>query len=292
MPWPTARRATGLALAALAACGGASAPNGVVIHPAAPPRLAVAEATSAPARATPAPGPQRRVPRDGLLGRGDGVYAPVRLPLAGGLPVGGRDGLPLGRDDRWREDPLIPDGVPVRQRLGDRGYERKSDFWSPCVREFVQDQPDGVREALGEALSRYSTTCSKTRVEFQLPRTGRLVTLHSNLGLVGALERRTCELTLRAAYHGEPLDAEVITLIADGVRWSSTRLELERADGWEIAMLPLTRTLARVVRRALDARDTVLRFEGPRGYEDVIITDEMKQDLQVMLDALDAINRP
>jgi len=76
------------------------------------------------------------------------------------------------------------------------------------------------------------------------------------------------------------------------VRWSSTRLELERADGWEIAMLPLTRTLARVVRRALDARDTVLRFEGPRGYEDVIITDEMKQDLQVMLDALDAINRP
>jgi hypothetical protein len=54
----------------------------------------------------------------------------------------------------------------------------------------------------------------------------------------------------------------------------------------------LTRELARVVRGAADARDVLLRFESARSYEDVTVTDEMKQDLKVMLDALDAIHRP
>jgi hypothetical protein len=171
---------------------------------------------------------------------------------------------------------------------------KKSDFWSPCVREFVQLQPEAARDALGEALSLYSTSCTGApvrRVEFQTPPAGRAAPAQSYLGLVGALEQNRSELALRAAFHGQ-VRAERITLIADGARWSSPRIDFDDDDGWEIAALPLTRELARVVRGAADARDVLLRFESARSYDDVTVTDEMKQDLRVMLDALDAINRP
>lgn len=195
----------------------------------------------------------------------------------------------LGRDDT-----ALPDRVMPSRRMVEVSVDKKT-FWSPCVRDFVETQPEAARAALGEALSLYSTSCASTpshRVEFQTPAAGRTAPERSHLGLVGALERTRGELALRAAYHGEPVNAERITLIADGVWWSSPRIDVDDADGWEIATLPLTRELARVVRRAAEARDTRLRFEAPRHYEDVIVTDDMKQDLRVMLDALDAINRP
>lgn len=203
------------------------------------------------------------------------------------------DGVPVPA--RSRDETLIFERPLVPFRIGETLYEKKSDYWSPCVRDFVQTQPEAARQALGEALSLYSTTCTTgpvKRVEFRTPATGRTAPAQSHLGLIGAIEPGTCELSLEAAYHGEPVHAERITLIADGVRWSSPRLDFDGDDGWEIATLPFTRALARVVARAIDARDTLLRFESAKGYEDVVVTDEMKQDLRVMLDALDAINRP
>jgi len=186
--------------------------------------------------------------------------------------------------DRWQRLPTLLDVS-----------NKKSDFWSPCVRDFVQGQPEVARDVLGEALSLYSTACTagpSRRVEFQTPRADHTAPAQSYLGLVGALERTSCELALRAAYHGPPVRAERITLIADGVRWSSPRIDFDDDDGWEIATLPLTRELARVVMRTAEARDALLRFEAGAAYEDVVLTDDMKQDLRVMLDALDAIHRP
>jgi len=37
---------------------------------------------------------------------------------------------------------------------------KKSDFWSPCVRDFVALQPEAARDVLGEALSQYGTAAS------------------------------------------------------------------------------------------------------------------------------------
>jgi hypothetical protein len=210
-------------------------------------------------------------------------------------PAGGAGAIALLRGLRSRDEILLREGAPIPLRISELSFDKKSDYWSPCVRDFVETQPEAAREALGEALSLYSTTCRKDperRVEFQTPRVGRTAPAPSQLGLIGALGRGTCELALRAAYHGEPIHAERITLIADGVRWSSPRLDFDERDGWEVATLPFTRALARVVKRAIEARDTLLRFESAKGYEDVVITDELKQELRVMIDALDAINRP
>ena len=240
------------------------------------------------------------------------VAAPPAVPRPAVAPDPLRDGSPIApwpdaSPHRWplersprkpalgRDETLVLDGglVPLRTRELFSG--KKSDFWSPCVRDFVDTQPEAARELLGEALSLFSTACTRDpamRVEFRVPRAGRSARPESRLGLIGALERGTCELVLEAAYHGDPVAADRITVIADGVRWSSSRLDFDRGDGWEIATLPFTRSLARVVKRAIDARDTLLRFESATGYEDVVVSDEMKQDLRVMIEALDAINRP
>jgi hypothetical protein len=211
--------------------------------------------------------------------------------------LGAPAGDPLARDWSAIDSPAI-DVIALDRALRLPTLldlsNKKSDFWSPCVREFVQLQPEAARDALGEALSLYSTSCTGgpvRRVEFQTPPASRAAPAQSYLGLVGALEPNRSELALRAAYHGQ-VRAERITLIADGARWSSPRIDFDDDDGWEIATLPLTRELARAVRGAADARDVLLRFESARSYEDVTVTEEMKQDLRVMLDALDAINRP
>jgi len=230
---------------------------------------------------------------------GAAVAAPVAVPPPGAprpiSPAGRAGAVAILRGVRGREEAILLDGTLVPLRSNELSFDKKSDYWSPCVRDFVDTQPEAARAALGEALSLYSTTCTKDperRVAFQTPRAGRTAPARSPLGLIGALGRATCELALRAAYHGEPVHAERITLIADGVRWSSPRLDFDGDDGWEVATLPFTRALARVVRRAIEARDTLLRFESAKGYEDVAITDELKQELRVMIDALDAINRP
>jgi len=212
-----------------------------------------------PAIAEPPPEPQRPPARPPVNGR-------RLIPRPGSLPVG-----PVTREvwaidpqaqadlvsvDRWLRLPTLLDVS-----------NKKSDLWSPCVREFVQGQPEGVRDVLGEALSLYSTACTggpSRRVEFQTPRADRTAPAQSYLGLVGALEPAGCELALRAAYHGPPVRAERITLIADGVRWSSPRIDFDDDDGWEIATLPLSRELARVVKRAAESRDALLRFEAER----------------------------
>ncbi len=228
------------------------------------------------------PPPGRPIPAAGPLGPAVGPFG--RSPL-GDIP----------REARGRDETPVFDRPPVRARPGESFYESKRDFWSPCVRDFVETQPEAAREVLGEALSAYSTACTTgpvKRVEFRTPRTGRTAPAESHLGLIGVLEPGTCELSLEAAYRGEPVHAERITLIADGVRWSSPRLDFDRYDDGETVTVPLSRALLRVVARAIDAHETIVRFEGAAGYEDVVVTGEMKQDLRVMLDALDAIQRP
>lgn len=269
---------------AIAGCGGprpSSTPATVISAPASRPLADPAVPSSRPA-------PPRKTLRPTAL-RGRSIPRP-------GAPAGD----PLAREP-WNaiDAPTLDDVIVLDRSLRLSTVldlsNKKSDFWSPCVREFVQLQPEAARDALGEALSLYSTSCTGApvrRVEFQTPPASRGAPAQSYLGLVGALEQNRGELALRAAFHGRPIRAVRITLIADDARWSSPRIDFDDDDGWEIATLPLTRELARVVRRAADGRDVLLRFESERSYEDVTVTEDMKQDLRGMLDALDAINRP
>ena len=58
-------------------------------------------------------------------------------------------------------------------------------------------------------------------------------------------------------------------------------------SGCDVAELPYTHALARVLVRALDANEPVIRFDDDD--DELVITDSMKHEMRVVLDALDAL---
>lgn len=167
-----------------------------------------------------------------------------------------------------------------------------SQLWDPCVSGFVRAQPEPSRRAWTAALSRYQTRCDAgDRVVLQLARglDGRARRGTSDIGFSGTLAAGAIEVSLRVAACGPPLGADRVALVAGATRWSSPRLAFVRDQGCDVAELPLTRALARLVRELTEteASGALVVFEGRRSVE-LVITDEMKQDLAILLDAIEA----
>jgi hypothetical protein len=75
------------------------------------------------------------------------------------------------------------------------------------------------------------------------------------------------------------------TLEYDGKRWRSEASD--RVDVCAIASTPDVRSIRRMLRDAVDARAMVLHIDG---IEDVVLTEQRKKDLRLVLDALDALS--
>jgi hypothetical protein len=84
---------------------------------------------------------------------------------------------------------------------------------------------------------------------------------------------------------------EKITILAGATRWTSIGLDpvYDPVAERSVATLPFTRALASVIRTVLDADEPILRFESAAGSEDVVITEDMKQDLRVLAELSDAL---
>jgi hypothetical protein len=169
--------------------------------------------------------------------------------------------------------------------------QKHSDLWDPCVRDFVQTRRAEIRDELGDALTQAMTTCVRdTRtVTFEPPRSGRAYATGSHVGIAGVLTPTTTELVLRVVTRGHA--PERLTILAGGTRWTSQALEVTHDPIWqrELAAIPYTKSLARVVRRMLDTDGALLRFESETGIEDVPITDELATDLRAMIDVVDEL---
>lgn len=146
-----------------------------------------------------------------------------------------------------------------------------------------------LRDELGDALTQAMTTCNRdTRtITFEPPRSGRAYATGSHVGIAGVLTPTTTELVLRVVTRGHA--PERLTIFAGSVRWSSPPLEATHDPIWgrELAAIPYTRTLARVVRKVLDTDGALLRFESASGIEDIAITEELALDLRAMLDVVE-----
>jgi hypothetical protein len=101
---------------------------------------------------------------------------------------------------------------------------------------------------------------------------------------------------LRVVYHGDSwIFADRITIASDQYRWSSPRMEFTRDHDmtvWEIGSIRFDKKLKPVVQKLIDGSDVTIRFYGKEGYVDVEVTNEMKADLRLMLDALSGIGIP
>ncbi|HEU4727208.1 MAG TPA: hypothetical protein VFT22_04950 [Kofleriaceae bacterium] len=174
--------------------------------------------------------------------------------------------------------------------------------WFDCVKDFVDAQREPARARLIDALSVYFTTCDKIerQIAFQPPRpfpSGHNYFLESSyISFTGELSRTRSQARLRVVYHGDKwISAQRIKIAADDFRWTSPALAFRRDDDtavWESAELPYSRALQPIVRRIVDSKEAIIRFEGRQSHGDLVVTDEMKQDLRLMMDALAAIQIP
>jgi hypothetical protein len=173
--------------------------------------------------------------------------------------------------------------------------------WADCVKDFVDAQRSLAREPLIDALSVYFTTCDRVerRIVVEAPRpvpSGHDYAFESHISFGAHLTRAQQRVWLEVTYHGDTrIMAERIKVAADDFRWTSPPLTFERdvnKPSWESAEMPYTRQLQGIVRKIVDAKESIVRFEGPRTHGDLIVTEEMKQDLRLMMDALGAIKLP
>jgi hypothetical protein len=78
----------------------------------------------------------------------------------------------------------------------------------------------------------------------------------------------------------------------DGVAWTSSRLEFQRdGNACDVAEIPVTHQLVRVLYGATQSSDAVLRFEGHGVAGELALTDSLRLELRIGLDALVAITR-
>jgi len=248
-------------LVGLVACGALQAPApaatipGATTAPTTPPAqrdLAVAEPWTPPPEASPPS-------RDGIS------LAPARS----------REAIILMNEGRLQRPQLLE--------------EKRSDLWDPCVRDVLSHRAAEDRNALGDALTGYAITCERAegRIRFEPPQ-GRSQAPQTVIGLRGEIAGERVEVELRVVYWIARADAfERITILAGPLKWTSPRLDVDHdAARYEATAIPFAPSLARVVRRMLDEPDARVRFETASGYDEVLVTEQTKQDMRVLLDAL------
>jgi hypothetical protein len=193
------------------------------------------------------------------------------------------------------------DGEPSARPRFPSGSLALNHTWTDCVKDFVDGQRALAREPLIDALSVYFTTCDRVerRIVVEAPRpvpSGHDYAFESHISFGAQLTKAQQRVWLSVTYHGDTrIMAERIKIAADDFRWTSPSLSFERDasnPAWESAEMPYTRPLQAILRKMVDAKEVIVRFEGPKTHADLIVTDEMKQDLRLMMDALSAIKIP
>ncbi|MGE0397889.1 MAG: hypothetical protein AB7T06_14415 [Kofleriaceae bacterium] len=199
--------------------------------------------------------------------------------------------LPLRQAGMRAPTVILDEESRVRPYNTEPLTQKRSDLWDPCVRDFVQTRAAEIRDELGDALTQAMTTCIReTRtVTFEPPRSGRAYATGSHVGIAGVLTPTTTEIILRVVMRGQ--SPERLTILAGNTRWTSPPLEVTHDAIWgrELAAIPYTKTVARVVRRMLDTDGAMLRFESATGIEDIAITEELAVDLRTMMDVVEEL---
>ena len=174
--------------------------------------------------------------------------------------------------------------APLRRRTIEAPQEidiGEHELWSPCVRDFVQARGEEARRALTSLFARYGTICNAER-QVVLVRPSDY-DQRSYIAFRGTL---AADLALDIVVCGTTAAIESIALVSDRKRWTA-RTTSEEEAGCMVASLPDVKSLRRALRDALDARLAIVEIDGDH---DIVITDEMKRDVRLMLDALDALS--
>ena len=198
---------------------------------------------------------------------------------------------------RQRREAVILSQLDGRGTRNPAATVAESDMWSSCVKDHVRAQPDRARRALTAALARYATSCEGDRqIMLERPLTGgRERRASSDVFLVGTFTADRYDVALRITYCGQVRPrADRAVLVSDRTTWTSLPLVFDRdSAGCLAAQLPYTAALGEVLRHMIEGTEASVRFEGvATSYEEIAVGDEVRTELRVMLDVVEALANP
>lgn len=170
--------------------------------------------------------------------------------------------------------------------------------WDEFLKDYVEGFPVEKRDTILRGLTRFYVDYDQAEqaIRFEpLRYTTGPYSMHSYVSLVGTLTRGRAEALLKIRFYGlDWLHAHRIKAVADHFVWESPPLEFRREHSrrfWEYVLLDISEPeYRRLAEKFTSAEIAIIRFYGRERYSDLEVTERMKQDMEAMLAAMDAIN--
>ncbi len=161
----------------------------------------------------------------------------------------------------------------------------------------VMPSDQGRRDAVIRAMSRYHVEYDQFDKAFRVTPSRLMSGPYSKSSYVsfqGLLSEGRQSVLLKFQYYGSNwLFLRDASVLADGVKYDVSFDDVRRDNSggsvWEYAFLPLTDQNREMARAIASGNDVQIRFRGRDYYRDVTVKDKVKEDIGLMLDALDAL---
>ena len=175
----------------------------------------------------------------------------------------------------------------------------RGDTWNGFLKEYVESLPLGKRNDVLNGLTRFYKEYDKVDriIKFEPRRyISGPYSSNSYVSLKGSFTKTKASALLKIHYYGSDwIFANRITIVADDFTWKSPALNFYRdhyTKVWEYAYLNLNKAEYRkLADRISSSKEVIIRFHGKQYYDDLQVTERMKQDISAMLKAIDAVNK-
>ncbi|WP_019647367.1 hypothetical protein [Pseudoalteromonas piscicida] len=178
------------------------------------------------------------------------------------------------------------------------GMLLRGNTWNGFLKAYVENLPLEKRNDVLNGLSRFYKEYDKVDrvIKFEpLRYISGPYSSNSYVSLKGSFTKLKASALLKIQYYGNDwLFADRITIVADDFIWKSPERKFYRdhyTKVWEYTYFDLKQMeFRRLADKIVTSKDVIIRFHGKQYYDDLQVTDRMKQDISVMLKAIDVIN--
>ncbi|WP_283786217.1 hypothetical protein QNI23_007445 [Bermanella sp. WJH001] len=175
----------------------------------------------------------------------------------------------------------------------------RGDTWNGFLKEYIENLPLGKRNDLLNGLTRFYKEYDKVDkiIKFEpLRYISGPYSSNSYVSLKGSFTKSKASALLKINYYGSDwIFSNRITIVADDFTWKSPALKFYRdhyTKVWEYTYLDLDKAEYRMLAdKITSSKEVIIRFHGKQYYDDLEVTERMKQDISAMLKAIDAINK-
>lgn len=179
------------------------------------------------------------------------------------------------------------------------GTVLRQDDWD-YIKELTKPFPAKKQDIIVNGLSKHYTDWDKVeqKIVFSPVRYhNHPYASSSYIGLIGSIKSNAVETYAKLKYYGSDwLFVNSVKVVADGKELASFSVDVKRdnygGNVWEYALLPLSNPKHRkLIENIIAAQDVIIRFYGDQHYDDLKVSDRMKEDMGAMLEALDTIEQ-